>query len=330
MAERKKPISYNKELLDEYVKRDGATLIDDYDKLNRDTIIQYICICGKESKRNFRSIYIHEILCKECICKIRIKKAKATNLERYGVEYISQNKDIRNKVINTNLERYGVKNVFQNKDIRNKASLTNLERYGVENPFQNEEVKAKIVSTFVERYGVTHPLHLDEYKEKRKETNLERYGVEHTYQNDDVKAKGVATNLERYGVENPIQNSDIFNKAQNSSFNRKEVIMPSGIIRKVQGYEHFALKELIQIYTEDQIKTGCTNVPRIQYDIDGKKHYYFPDIFIPHENKLIEVKSKWTYLLNSGIVQAKKNACVDQGFIYEFWCYDRKGNRIEV
>ena len=205
------------------------------------------------------------------------------------------------------IELYGVENPQQNKEIKVKTNATNLERYGFENPTQNSVVRAKTTAT-----------------------NLERYGFENPNQNSVVRAKTTATNLERYGVENPTQNKEIFEKAQKNNFSRKEVTMPSGIVRKVQGYEHFALKELIQIYTEDQIKTGCTNVPRIQYDIDGKKHYYFPDIFIPHENKLIEVKSKWTYLLNSGNVQAKKNACVDQGFIYEVWCYDKKGNRIEI
>ena len=42
--------------------------------------------------------------------------------------------------------------------------------------------------------------------------------------------------------------------------------------------------------------TSKKDVPKIWYsDIDGKKHRYYCDIYIPSENKIIEVKSTWTY-----------------------------------
>ncbi len=106
--------------------------------------------------------------------------------------------------------------------------------------------------------------------------------------------------------------------------------MPSGAVRKVQGYEPFALKELIKIYSEEQIKTDRKDVPRVQYEVDRKKRYHFPDIFIPHENKLVEVKSTWTLKCKSDNIQLKKKACEEQGFLYEIWCFNPKGKRIEV
>ena len=106
--------------------------------------------------------------------------------------------------------------------------------------------------------------------------------------------------------------------------------MPSGAIRKVQGYEPFALKELVKVYSEEQIKTDRKDVPRIQYEVDGNKKYYFPDIFIPHENKLVEVKSTWTYKSKTDNIQLKKAACEEQGFLCEIWCFNNKGERIEV
>jgi hypothetical protein len=106
--------------------------------------------------------------------------------------------------------------------------------------------------------------------------------------------------------------------------------MPSGEIRKVQGYEPFALKELVKIYEEDQIKTDRKDVPCIQYEFDKKKKYHFPDIFIPHENKIIEVKSTWTYKCKNDNIQLKKKASEEQKFIYEIWCFDKKGKRVEV
>jgi hypothetical protein len=119
-------------------------------------------------------------------------------------------------------------------------------------------------------------------------------------------------------------------RAQKNAKKYKEYVMPSGEVRKVQGYEPFALDELIKTYSESQIKTDRKDIPRIQYEVDGVKRYYFPDIFIPHENKLIEVKSTWTFKCKTDNIQLKKNAAIEQGFNYEICCFDGKGNRIEV
>jgi len=104
--------------------------------------------------------------------------------------------------------------------------------------------------------------------------------------------------------------------------------MPSGIIRKVQGYEPFALDELIKQYTEEQIKTDRKDVPRVEYILENKKHYYFPDIFIPHENKIIEVKSTWTIKLHEKKIKFKCNSCIANGYKYEIWEYNKKGEKI--
>ena len=109
-----------------------------------------------------------------------------------------------------------------------------------------------------------------------------------------------------------------------------EFVMPSGEVRKVQGYERFALTELLKTYTEDQLKTSTKNVPRFQYECNGKKRYHFPDIFIPHENKLVEVKSTWTFKCKADNVLLKKKTAEDLGYLYEIWCFDGKGKRVEV
>jgi hypothetical protein len=41
--------------------------------------------------------------------------------------------------------------------------------------------------------------------------------------------------------------------------------------------------------------TGCKNVPKIWYnDENGKQHRHYVDIFIPSQNRCIEVKLTWT------------------------------------
>lgn len=72
----------------------------------------------------------------------------------------------------TNLEKYGVENVFQNKDIRNKIEETNIKKYGFKNPFQSEEIKNKIKSTNLKKYGVEYITQSKEYKDKSFNTNV--------------------------------------------------------------------------------------------------------------------------------------------------------------
>jgi hypothetical protein len=106
--------------------------------------------------------------------------------------------------------------------------------------------------------------------------------------------------------------------------------MPSGEVRRVQGYEPFALDDLLKVYTEEQIITQRKRIPRISYSIDSKKCYYFPDIYIPHENKIIEVKSTWTININPDVIDYKGKATEAAGYIYELWCFNAKGERINI
>jgi len=396
MAKRK----FDKTLLYECLNRDGATFVTCQEKLNRDAIVEFRCLCKTIFKKNFRLICENGgAFCQECTDKNRHDKIKSNNLNKYGVEYSTQREDIKTKTKETNvkkygvqfagqiqsgkdkrkktniekygtehpnqnseikdrtkmrnIEKYGVVSTAQLESVKNKAKETNLQRYGTEWTHQNEAVKDKAKKTNIEKYGVENPFQSETCKLKSKQTCLEKYGTEHAQKNQDVrnkviqtcidkygvecplqskiiKEKGVQTNLQKYGVEHPSQNQDIMEKTQKNAKKYKEFLMPSGVVRKVQGYEPFALKELLKLHSEDQIKSDRKDVPRVQYEIDGKKHYYFPDIFIPHENKLVEVKSTWTYKCKISNIQQKKKACEDQGYIYEIWCYDGKGNRVEI
>ena len=114
------------------------------------------------------------------------------------------------------------------------------------------------------------------------------------------------------------------------SYYLKEYTLPSGNIIKIQGYEHFALNELLKNINENDIITGCKNVPTIWYnDESGKKHRHFVDIFIPSQNKCIEVKSTWTFKKQKEIVLLKKLTGKELGYLYEIWVYDNKGNKVE-
>lgn len=212
-----------------------------------------------------------------------------------------------------------------------KIKNTTMEKYGVEHAAQSKEIGEKIKTTNLEKYGFEYGLKNIEVKEKRKQTNLNKYGYENPLQRDEIKEKSRKTCLEKYGVKYAMQCPEIIEKNVKNSYYFKEYIFPSGNIIQIQGYENFALNELInKNIDEKDIITGCKNVPKIWYnDINGKMRRHFVDIFIPSQNKCIEVKSTWTFKKQKDTILLKQNAAKELGYLYEIWIYDNKGNKVD-
>jgi hypothetical protein len=129
------------------------------------------------------------------------EKRKKTNLEKWGVENISRNPDVKKKIRMTNLDRYGTTSTFQNEDVRNKWKETIESKYGTSEYFTTQDFKDKSKKTNLERYGKESFTSTDEYREKAKKTNMERYGKEWYVQTEEHKIKTIGTNLERFGKE---------------------------------------------------------------------------------------------------------------------------------
>lgn len=64
--------------------------------------------------------------------------------------------------------------------------------------------------------------------------------------------------------------------------------------------------------------------------MDEKDRTYLPDIYIKSENKIIEVKSKWTYELELDKNNLKKETCLSIGLKFEFWVFDKKGQILNI
>jgi hypothetical protein len=306
-------LKYDYEMLKNIFDEGCATLLVDYkDKyVTRDTRIIGKCIlCENSFNKSLNKLHKQRNFgCEICAKILKFERIKNTMFDKYGVEYAAKSEHFKDKMKSTTLERYGVEHGTQCEEVKEKIRKTNLEKYGFEYGLQNEEVK-----------------------EKRRISNLERYGFENPLQREEIKEKCKQTNLEKYGVEYPSQNTEIYEKMNKTSYYIKEYILPSGNIINIQGYEHFALDELLQKenMNENDIITGCKNVPTIWYnDESGKKHRHFVDIFIPSQNKCIEVKSTWTFKKQKEIVLLKKIAAKELGYLYEIWVYDNKGNKAE-
>ena len=90
------------------------------------------------------------------------------------------------------------------------------------------------------------------------------------------------------------------NKVLNNKnkFGYKKYTLPSGKIINYQGYENYALDELLILFNENDIQNERFKIPIIKYTFKNKEYNYYPDIYIESENKIIEVKSDWTYKNN--------------------------------
>jgi hypothetical protein len=256
------------------------------------------------------------------------EKIKQRMLEKYNVEYPAQSQEIKDKMKETCIEKYGVENPMLCDEIKEKIIQTNLEKYNVEHYTQTQEFKDKFRQTCLDKYNVEHISQTDEFKEKVKQTFIQKYGVDNPNKIPEIREKIRQTNLKRYNVEYPSQNLEIQEKTQKNAKKYKEYKMPSGDIRKVQGYEPFALDELVRTYEELDIITDRKEIPRIGYKVDNKQKYYFPDIYIKSINKIIEVKSTWTYNCKADNNDEKAKATKLKGYNYEVWIYDGKGVKI--
>ena len=260
-------------------------------------------------------------------------KSRETNLKKYGVEYAMQNKTVQEQLKKTNLKKYGFEYASQSETIKDKTKSTHLSIYGVEYSFQCPESRAKTSATNMERYGVVNPQQCPEIRAKTAITNIERYGVENCFQSEAIKAKIVATNMIKYGASHRLQNAEMSEKQLHASYKIKHYEMPSGNSIVCQGYEHFAYDDLLNIENvcELDIITKRTEVPLIWYiDETGKKRAHYVDIFIPSQNKCIEVKSTWTFSQPKNHALLKQQSAKAMGHLYEIWIYDPKGIKIQV
>ena len=123
-------------------------------------------------------------------------------------------------------------------------------------------------------------------------------------------------------IKNLWENPEYASKCLYNGFKYKNFELPSGRIIKLQGYEPQVLEQLLQTYSEDDILCEVKNINkeigRIKYMFENNEHTYYPDFYIKSTNTIIEVKSQWTFDLHKEKNIAKEQACIQQGFNFEF------------
>lgn len=191
------------------------------------------------------------------------------------------------KTVITNLKKYGVKYVLQNKEMIEKSKQTILKNWGVENVSQSEEIKNKKIETTLKNWGVEYPQSNETIRNKTKQTLLEEYGVDNASKSDEIKEKKKKTCLKNWGVENPSQSEELFNKSQKNGkrikFHKKSKLWYRGSYEL--DFLIFCCKNKIIV------QKG----PTISYIINEKNSFYHSDFYLPEYNLICEIKSNYYY-----------------------------------
>jgi hypothetical protein len=299
---------YTHELLAKIVDERKLILLKNYDneRIHAHYIIEGKCIT--ENCNNTFSKPLYKLLNVNYFCK--------------PCTYINA-KEIRKQ---TNLKNIGTENYFQSNNVKEQIKATNLQKYGVEYCAQSQHFKDKFKETCLKNFGVPHPLKNKIITEKIKNTNIQKYGVNWSMQSDIVKNTSIINAFKKYGVSHYMQIPEHAENVSKACYLIKYYILPSGNIIKYQGYEHFALDELLKTISEEHILNSKIDVPDIWYnDIHGKKRRHYVDIFIPSQNRCIEVKSTWTIEKIKENIFLKQQAAKELGYNYEIWVYNNKG-----
>lgn len=252
-------------------------------------------------------------------------RTKQSNLQKYGVENVSQLKTVKEKKKKTNLKNWGTENVFQSNEIkiiskktkndkygdvnftnREKSKKTCLKNNGVEWPTQSSEILEKRNFNNIKKWGVKHYTQTSEYKIKSAKKCLEKYGNEHYLATEECQIKSRETCQKKYGVDYPSQNP-IIHKKQFPKIKTHESGLP------YQGTFEKDFLDLCQ-----NIGINLNRAKSIKYIIENKQKIYYPDYYYPDLNLIIEIKSDYIYKLHEELNLIKQKACIDLGFNFLF------------
>ena len=298
-----------------HLRKHNLTYQEYYEKFI--TMISPKCHCGK-SLTFYQNTHLYAKSCGDPVCVGKIVSYTRQNIsedlrliqsENYKKVHKNRTKEQVNKLVQ------------QRKD-------TYRQRYGT-TPSNSLTQKAKSAKTKLEKYGDPKYNNSKQSASKNRAKTLDEQEL--------INDRRRKTNLERFGVENPVLGCVRNTNRGNASV--KEYILPSGKKIGVRGDEPKALNLIFGLgHNENNLIVHDNYQPaplNFEYTaVNRHKCKYYPDIYIPEENKIIEVKSWWWWNGNGGEKYKsrlennlrKRKAVLAAGYIYEVWIFERRGN----
>lgn len=263
-----------------------------------------------------------------CSAKCTNEKTKINNLKKWGVEFVNQRVDIKERTRKSSLDRIRryddslIKNDFPDwfrylvtKEVEttiNKWNINHLENIGyrglilnqkwiipVQHLMSNSSIKVeckcdcgKIVKNIFQKFMI----------------NFNRSNSYNCKACNNFTLKKFY--MKNYGVENSMQLDDIFQKGQLTGLKLKEY---KGV--KYQGtYE----LDFLKFCDDENILDKVSKTKSIRYLFDDKYKYYHPDFYIKELNLIVEIKSDYYFELHQEKNLCKQKACLEQGHDFIF------------
>ena len=259
-------------------------------------------ICNNYAKYSgIKPLMYYNCCCQSHTSKYAIIIGQKTCLKKYGVKYVVQSKEVKEKSKQTCLEKYGVTNGGGSKQALEKMKETIKEKYGTEFFYQSNHFKEKSKQTCLEKYGVTNGGGSKQALEKMKETNLKRRGVEYVFQDKDIREKMRESLIKKYGVDHNLKSKEIQEIIKQTNLKlygcenpmQNEAIIQKGIDTKRKNHTFNVSKpeEELYLYIKEKIPSVIRQYQDYRYSWSDKLnriHHYLCDFYIPELDLFIE------------------------------------------
>ena len=259
-------------------------------------------ICNNYAKYSgIKPLMYYNCCCQSHTSKYAIMIGQKTCLKKYGVKYVVQSKEVKEKSKQTCLEKYGVTNGGGSKQALEKMKETIKQKYGTEFFYQSNHFKEKSKQTCLEKYGVTNGGGSKQALEKMKETNLKRRGVEYVFQDKDIREKMRESLIRKYGVDHNLKSKEIQEIIKQTNLKlygcenpmQNEAIIQKGIDTKRKNHTFNVSKpeEELYLYIKEKIPSVIRQYQDYRYSWSDKLnriHHYLCDFYIPELDLFIE------------------------------------------
>jgi hypothetical protein len=222
-----------------------------------------------------------------------------------------------------NVHRAALKRILTRNgvELKTRKEIRNSDHYALN--FKKRKYKVcvpEIQKDIVEMY----------LKQNSPEIIAKKYHVTPKVIRHHLKKSGIKM---RTAAESAQQNITKLRKMRKPTFAFRDFEHNGVIYNNIQGWEHFGIKYTAQnlCTSNEEIIAGRVDaIPLINYNFNSKKRTYFPDIYIPHLNFLIEVKSTYTFRAHKELNLAKQQAAKNAGYKHQIIIFNHRGDVLQI